>query len=180
MKTYFTKYFPIEGVIQVGDKLRSESCSKHAVTVTHIEDDIYWTDEPDFHNAMGASYFGIRKEKAVKLGPLIICSTEIKIGDTVIEADGKEFEWTRMMDNTLSKEGVFRKVGEISKDALWVKEGMEFDREELKIWKSCDSVSSKQITEAFGGVWTHKEDRIVTPGKVMRVEVKCPCCKTFK
>lgn len=179
MKKYFAKYLPVEGEIKIGDKLRSESIGKGPVTVTEISKDgnIYWTDELDFADPMGESYFGIRKEKAVKLSPLMLCSRDIQAGDRPYTPDG-HFHDEPVLSyeheaKILIEKGWFKVIGVISSDAKWVKEGEEFDRNDLLVLEwggSSIRVTIDHIRDKFREVGS----------EYPRIYVKCPCCGTFK
>ena len=71
-------------------------------------------------------------------------------------------------------------IGELPDTAVWVRDGHEFERREVRIFKRVSVYSSKILTNAMGKPWQHKEDRIITPGTVTKIEVKCPCCETYK
>ena len=177
MKTYFAKYLPVEGEIKEGDTHCLNRQGKIINFVTPISDKI-----ASFANKNGDN-------KPVKL---FLCSRDIQVGDKDVWNNTNQVLEGPITDKDLSAINFFKEnapecpdnqyykvIGEISPDAIWVKEGDEFDRDELKIWKSCAKHSSRQITEAFGGTWKHEEDSITIPGKVVRVDIKCPTCRKF-
>lgn len=140
MSKYFTKYLPVDGDIKVGDKIRSESSSKHAVTVTTIDEDgDYVTDELDFHEYMDRSYFVVRKNKAVKIdNKLFLCSKNIQVGDNAFYNIGYKTEPKSIEDECdldfIHRSDGYKVIGEISPDALsYVKEGQEYDESEVGI-----------------------------------------------
>lgn len=168
-KLYFAKYLPGEGEIKVGDKIRSESFGHPPVTVTKISEDgsIYWTDELDLADPMG-SYYGVRKEKAQKVGKLFLCSRDIQVGDTVHYKYDHSLKWTvdKVFDTTFrsgSMESplnvVYKVIGEISPEAVWIKEGDEFDEEDIYY-------NSLKIIRVKG--YCHSP-----------IKIKCPTCKKF-
>lgn len=142
---YFAKHLPDTSEIKVGDKIRSESSGRNPVTVTAInENGDYVTDELDFHEYIDTWYFIVRKDKAVKVGKLFLCSRDIKVKDVLdIDGDGGKvfgidpyFVYMRRKDGTETYRSIndcYKPIGEISPDALgYVREGQEYEREDWK------------------------------------------------
>lgn len=76
---------------------------------------------------------------------LFLCSRDIQVGDRCYpstEAALKDYdiEVLELNINELKSRSAFKKIGEISPGAIWVKEGDEFDEEEVR-WGSKDSSS---------------------------------------
>lgn len=134
MKTYFAKYLPVEGEIQVGDKLYYKD-----------PDPIYignWSGNCKVYNfecdliiieVKGTTTSCKRKD----LHKLSMCSRDIQVGDEYSFEMGKD-DWRKGICHTegeskrLKEQGIFKVVGEISPEATWVKEGDEFDEDEVQ------------------------------------------------
>ena len=102
---------------------------------------------PDTYNNPHVDYFDGHK------GDIHLCTKEINVGDVVIHNNqlndvqlGKEMIVTRitLRGDYVTNEGVFTKLevfkslGLLSKDAIWVTELMEFDEDEIQLWATCD------------------------------------------
>lgn len=120
-KLYFAKYLPIEGEIKEGD----------------------W----GFHKERGATILmqwksGMPQFSGDKLAKLFLCSRDFQVGDKVrlfsnpteeinvpknflVRENGERFVDTRLSS--------FKVIGEISPEATWVKEGQEFDEDEVAL-----------------------------------------------
>lgn len=144
---YFTKYLPVEGEIRKGDKVIHNG---NIVTVIKKEGEgSTWLT-----NGFPKYGSGLKKVK------LFLCSKDIQVGDTVRFPD--------TLKETIVKEdllplssfrvyGYFKVVGEISPDANWVTEGMEFDdNDTLPSIQEIESDNPKAI-----------------------IFIKCPTCKHF-
>ena len=114
---YFCKYLPVEGEIKEGDKvlylgkLREVSLMDNRL--------IIWG---------GEAFVQILTEKKVKL---FLCSRDIEMGNKVLGNIESKEEYTFM--EGMNAKYCTKVVGEISKDALsYVKEGMEYDEEDVK------------------------------------------------
>jgi hypothetical protein len=97
---------------------------------------------------------------------LILCSRDIQAGDEIWNDFSKSFveigqEYIDTM-TTLKAETSFKKIGEVSPDAKWVKEGMEFDEEDLYYQGGFQGTIPDNYKEVNG-----------------MIEVKCPYCGTF-
>lgn len=160
---YFSKYLPVEGEIKQGEIIACYGADGEG-PVSYLK----YTGEE----------LGIQKVK------LFLCTNDIQVDDKT----GKEAEEYFIKNNTsyiTGKQNLdikfdFKVVGEISPQATWVKEGDEFDEEDVKIWKSAEAYSSKLISEMLGKTWNDVRDAILKEGNVEKIEIKCPCCKTFK
>lgn len=120
MKQYFAKYVPVEGEIKEGDW---KFCSNY--------NELH-------HYGVGK---GIEQDticKECKKVKLFLCSRDIKVGDNV-QYQGEDWgvpitvsdhmrltKWIKGGDET-----IFKVIGEISSDAVWATEGMEFDEKDL-------------------------------------------------
>jgi len=173
-KIFFAKYLPIEGEIKKDDNALNPS-NKKVVRV----------------NAACLKNLVTPEWKKVKL---FLCSRDISIGDKVRrpsgfserpdleftvnsigERDGKKLykEGDENYHTKGTEENTYKVIGEISPDAIWVTEGMEFDEGEL----------SKVL------YYTDREPENHVPIDVCPIEgytlsktvfrIKCPTCKTY-
>lgn len=144
MKSYFTKYLPVEGKIQEGDM---------TIGVRgHIAPAI---TPDDYNNSYGPYWIG---RKLVKL---FLCSRDLQVGDKFFDERFlyEEFEVESVYHLQRLNDGKrFKTIGEISPAAVWVKEGDEFDEDEIK------------LPEDLGYPFLAQR-------KYCRF--KCPTCKTF-
>lgn len=136
MKPYFAKYLPTkqeikEEDIKHGDKVYSpnklygQSLGEKGEIITFdsriIYDDSYTNGKPKWYRVQ-----------------LFLCSRDIKIGDQATEVlvGGKVETFTIHTENDIYSDMIadgrqFKTIGPISPEATWVKEGMEFDEEEV-------------------------------------------------
>ena len=136
MKKFYAKYLPVDGEINVGDtfhsKWRSEHKFVHHVTVGSITDDLYISEN-------GTPY---SKSDATSKVKLFICSRDIQVGGEFYAID---------MSKQIAKENYekldhdFKVIGEVSPEAIWVKNGDEFDTEELSFRMIPDTPSPAHI-----------------------------------
>lgn len=152
MKTYFAKYLPVEGEIKQGVKaVFSPTGGKLS------------TDKPLPEWVIKSS-----NEKGFKLGKLFLCSRDIQVGDEIIyEITNAKFKWD---GNTPQRPEDFKVIGEISPEATWVKEGDEFEEEQLKFWKNLSSGLNHQ-----GGFVVNPKIRPDWQEWVTDVQIKGPC-----
>lgn len=177
MKKYFTKYIPVEGEMQVGDIVHD----------TNIDD--YYP----YGMYLDA---GIEIKKGLRRVKLFLCSRDIQVGDNV-KYQGEDWEvpitvsdhirlikWIKGGDET-----IFKVIGEISPDNVWVTEGMEFDEDQIQLWATCDLISASHPVMIQPHSWNKpreewKEGRNEgdSPQRVWYDEhwrIKCPTCKQF-
>ncbi len=164
MKLYFTKYLPVEGDIKIGDTF----FTRHFRLGECVSEE----------QSVGL------KEKDAKLAKLFLCSRDIQVGDKLTGWSNKTYhiaieEDIELFKNAGVTDDIFKVIGEISPDAIWVKEGDEFEEEDLQgilyrlnhpdesIYGSIDQLLLLHKTI------THPER--YTP----RVEIKCSQCNTF-
>lgn len=125
-KKYFTKYLPVEGEIKEGDTILYNN---RLATATHISYVIKFIDETE--NTVLDTQIQIDSRKKIKL---FLCSRNIQIGDKVFHdtnVQNSGFTWTDSHNNKMRKDDVYKVIGEISRETTWVKEGDEFDENEL-------------------------------------------------
>jgi hypothetical protein len=123
MKSYFAKYFPVEGEIKEGDTTFYENKFKKVEMLGKTL--VIWN---------GECHIQILKEKKYKL---FLCSRDIQIGDTYYN---ESFEFTKYPNKSIAgsstewvgENGSYKVIGEISPEAIWVKENDEFEEEEIK------------------------------------------------
>lgn len=161
MKQYFAKFLPVEGKPKEGDWIidsHSEPNLTYFGTIyTHLIG-----EELNFYKAQNEYYPGVKVE-------LFLCSKDIQVGDkvfhergwigTVIETDYNdqpevEVTWEGNEKNTAasrtSLKYLTKKIGHISIDANWVKNGDEFDEDDFQ-WITDDGDADKiSITELRG------------------------------
>ncbi len=158
MKQYFAKYLPVEGEI----KEEEIGISINNATYTH-------------HDHLGKDYG--------KPAKLFLCSRDIQVGDKdyyyIDSTQNNKIEkapdyWdiinikpepnghvAVIFNNNafLWIEEVFKVVGEISPEAIWVKEGDEFDKDEVEEW--WEGSLKKGIDEWFDGQSLKDGDKII-------------------
>jgi hypothetical protein len=160
MKPYFAKYLPVEGEIKEGDLITGGNCI--------------------FVVPYDSSQYKIRSsDKKVKL---FLCSRDIQVGDKVTGENGtvgkvsQTFGEDKVVSFNCDWEGdkpnnAFKVIGEISPNAKWVKEGDEFDEDQISPYECgscidcCNDCQFRDENGSIGGVF---------------MMIKCPCCETFK
>jgi hypothetical protein len=178
---YFAKYLPVEGEIKKGDYYRS-----HAIDAEGIykagEDDKYGNG-----NKLPTQASEGRYKTKVKL---FLCSRDIiKVGDLYFNKDYNYFKTCFEIPNDAVCGNIIyfddtslfdyvkdciKVIGEISPEAVWIKEGDEF--EEYEDWWFSLHNNTFFIKK-------HEDDfrnLISTDWPfVQRIKVKCPTCNTF-
>jgi len=151
---YFARFLPVLGEIKEGDKALNPSNKKvvkvNVACLKHLVDD---------------------KWKKVKL---FLCSRDIQIGDEYYNSIGYKVDHTwdeeAIQDFKDFPDNIFKVIGEISEDAIWVKEGDEFDE-----YKSL-------FRDEDGNIWKDKygAGKMGYPGELFEIcRVRCPTCKQF-
>jgi hypothetical protein len=119
-----------------------------------------------------------------------LCSRDIGIGDKFYRKYTKAVGYTPEMEcigmdttgTVLYSEGInddiynpkdlcFKIIGEISPDAVWVKEGDEFDRDDIMY-----TVSDVDEPDEYRGCGSNFFKSTSLP---KRIGIKCPTCKKF-
>ena len=132
-KKYFAKLLPVEGEIKKGDKYITECGNIYTSDTSDHSDIIKATSKKQFDK-----YF-----KKVKL---FLCSRDIQKGDQIYLTKEKEYHKFQyetkdritcqtlngIHDEDFDIQDRFKVIGEISPDATWVKEGDEFDEEDIR------------------------------------------------
>jgi hypothetical protein len=119
MEKYFAKYLPVEGEIKEGDIVDVAVYSNPIVQGFSIERRPYKNGDRLADN---------KKYK------LFICSRDVQVGDKVYYNDSRVTPHIWSNRNELSDKDLnpYKVIGEKSPDAIWVKEGDEFDEEDLR------------------------------------------------
>lgn len=118
MKKYFAHYLPVEGKVEAGD-----------YCIDNLTKEVFKMGKGI--NTMPKNLQDKLRENATKV-KLFLCSRDIQVGDKCIALDGLYIVPQSESDLAISKEeGHFKVIGEISPDATWVKEGDEFDEDEI-------------------------------------------------
>lgn len=129
MKPYFAKYLPIEGEIRKDSVVLYGPNNNH-FSVEEVDNDIVIL--------IGGGICSLKDCIRVKL---FLCSRDIQVGDKV-KIDGTYEEIT--IPSYMDEKGIFimaknkawlKVIGEVSPEATWVKEGDEFDEEQIR-WKT--------------------------------------------
>lgn len=123
-KPYFTKCLPVEGEIIKGDK--------------------YFSNEGKVENAIVEGPY----HQWLKRAKLFLCSRDIQVGDEYFIGDGVKYYCKTVKNGKVHAQApmiadlkdCYKVIGEISPKATWVKEGMEFDEDEIERWIMCRSV----------------------------------------
>jgi len=142
MKKYFTAYLPTEGEIKEGD-----------MTIG-VRGHIAPAITPKDYNNIYVPYWDGRK-----LVKLFLCSRDIKHGDKYHDYAGSPV-FTHDEDDPMLDKDCFKIIGEISPNATWVKEGDEFDEEDL------DKMSLEGIKSGYD-----MSKRVI--------QIKCLICGAF-
>lgn len=169
---YFTKYLPVEGEIKAGD---GHFKTKFVAGLSEVSEKEYYANGGDEINPTGkvegdriyikdqGSWYHKGECQKVKL---FLCSRDIQVGDKAyFNTTSDPVEVTKVENGMLTNKGgktysvdeSFKVIGEISPNASWVTEGMEFDENDVEKW----------ITH----VNTLQEREII--------KVRCPHCKVF-
>lgn len=178
---YFTKYLPVEGEIEEGDFLIEINTK---VPLTYIKEDMFKNDGgnelilPNWKER-----FKFQKQK------LVLCSRDIQVGDSVFTDDPFwpqnitfTYEQVNKEMNEPDKSRTFKVIGEVSPNAIWVKEGMEFSDEDVR-----RKVLSFDHYEYMYESYTYPIDCKIDlcmkdkahPDIDAGVIFKCPTCSTF-
>lgn len=144
MNKYFAKYLPVEGEIKEGDKACWSIRFKHII---------------GFEG--GAKHVQLLQEDGHEPVKLFLCSRDItsedyKLPDNLLEdylqkeysryGTGEETfdQWFNGNINWISTLGAYKVIGEISPEAIWVKEGDEFNEDEIEPYFSPKIVNKQE------------------------------------
>lgn len=197
-KDYFTKYLPVEGEIKEGDIFqRGEDSSPTKdfpkfVRFIEAKDDVnkkYAIIQP---NKGPEHLYFTDKLNPVKL---FLCSRNIQIGDTLKECNKDNiarkvhhFEsvlpygifvyepWPASEEHKeewIQANQAFKIIGEVSTEAVWVTEGMEFDIDDIK------NLGGKVMLHDISAPGFKYYNMNPISSDFCVVKFKCPTCKTF-
>jgi len=173
---YFTKYLPVDGQIIEGDKVR------YSKGELDFPDDIYTVldNEKEKMSTKGVGGLGIRWHKRtykrddgksiiesayLKIGynitlsdivkvKLFLCTYDIKVGDRFYDEKGFDYIYQEedFSEEYFEQNNAFKVLGEVSNEALWIKEGDEFNESFIEEWywhlnKNCFTISVKFAEE---------------------------------
>lgn len=200
MKKYFCKYLPVEGEIKEGD-ICYFTQFKEFGTATMVYDELCFVSFPQ--ESKGSLTSPISRNLDDKQPyKLFLCSKDILVGDKYFNED---FDYTKYPNESIANAssemvGVnssYKVIGEISPDAVWVTEGMEFDDDEIQpttkiySWQDEEGVEEqfKNFIQKGKGYISHSilsRDRykdappeIDFSVKVEPYQIKCSQCKTY-
>lgn len=162
-KKYFVRYLPVEGEIKTGDVFTVAAPLGNKYKANEVKNGyVYVTTPKSFR-------FGL---KECTIHKLFLCSRAIQVGDEVQDGDNfickipNELDLENALDNNF-----FKVIGEVSPDANWVKEGDEFEEDEVnKQWYDDSGSSDNPWQDWFGNL----EDDVIT-NEFIRFQIKGPC-----
>lgn len=171
-KTYFCKYLPVEGEVEIGDLFFS--FSGKVVECLDNEGDILYGPM----NGFLKTNIGNKKSRRAKL---FLCTTDIQVGDKCfclsVEEGNKQNPdmWidpyrVRSQGDTCTT--CIKVIGEISPEAIWVKEGDEFIAE----GPDCEVFPYHNHSEDGSIIYLNKYDE---PVEIPIYTIKCSTCKKF-
>lgn len=119
-KPYFAKYLPVEGEIKEGDwVLSSHKDPNLGPWLYHLIGKEWEEYEED------CKWYPGKKAK------LFLCSRDIQVGDKVQWCYGT-MNFIEEQRTFLEEVDAFKVIGEISPKAIWVKEGDEFEEDQIR------------------------------------------------
>lgn len=162
---YFIKNLPVEGEIEITKDIDL----KHHTPIFNMHGDLCFYD---YHLMSG--WVGVKQAK------LFLCSRDIKEGDKLfkdgveylahLRPDGVPFVGYYNKDWCYIDDDCYKVIGEVSPEAVWVTEGMEFD-EYVHMYMDEDGLMVDNL-EFFG------ESGYAGPVKEV-CKLKCSQCNTF-
>jgi len=156
MKTYFAKYLPVEGKVEMGDKFIDTGVMDMIGT-----------------RANKKGEYNFQKVK------LFLCSRDIQVGDTIYNKFndvGIVSEFNTKTTFWLKGESIigiarhstgnwYKIIGEISPYAIWVKEGDEFDEDQIEISRRLKFKKGLPVLEGSSSiVWANGGSRKTCDG----------------
>lgn len=121
---YFAKYLPVEGKVTNDCVAIGESGVTYIIKSINKEDDNGGTAR-----SIKGEYLILNR---LKLTKLFLCSRDIQVGDIVTNELGDTREWNKLDESFNDNRLRFKVIGEISPNAVWVKDGDEFDGEDVE------------------------------------------------
>jgi hypothetical protein len=171
MSKYFTKYLPVEGEIKKG-VLTNKGTVLKSMFIPNKE--ILWITDTILDGKCVDSEDDCFQPHYLTPIKLFICSRDIQVGDKVQTKNPDNGEEVYCIINTEEEleewieDKAFKVIGEVSPEATWVKEGMEFEEDNVQILGE-DNFGYKYLLE------------ILNPKDVQKVivQIKCSNCKNF-
>lgn len=161
MRKYFTKYLPVEGEIFQNNQFLFKGNLYKAGQI----------DQDRIEDFNHDKTFPLSQCKKVKL---FLCTSEIKVGDEVMDfyfnkgiftEEEERPEWIIVTYNGITtsedRKNTFKVVGEVSTDAVWVTDRMEFNEHEVRLMND--------LSHSLGN----------PPKAITYYRILCPTCKTF-
>ncbi|MEO6303820.1 MAG: hypothetical protein ABIP51_11680 [Bacteroidia bacterium] len=158
---YFAKYLPVEGEIKDGGK--------------------YWNKQHnEADDVIGEIHVSILKNGNFKPAKLSLCSRNIQIGDENLKGESEiskvhnqEHLDSINLANKFVLDSFYKVVGKISPDATWVKEGDEFNEEDILKFVYDDSGVDQPWCIFLNQDWDEIDN------KFKMIKIKCSQCNTY-
>lgn len=174
MKTFFVKYLPVQ------DEVIIDNLEKNQLLVGFHHRDKY---DERFYFSRKASEASVYSDRGFEFTPkqilkLFLCSKDLNIGDEFYNNLGVK---TDHLFDQEDIEGHFKVIGEISPDAIWLKEGDELNEDDWTIfWTYFDEEGG--LYECNPKILSYEEKEFklqygYKPDYIIRV--KCDKCNTF-
>ncbi len=162
MRKYFTKYLPVEGEIFQNNQFLFKGNLYKAGQI----------DQDRIEDFNHDKTFPLSQCKKVKL---FLCTSEIKVGDSYFWSQNlSEIRIAKSIENgfvstgqeatsmhTPVTNGNFKVLGEVSPEAVWVTDRMEFNEHEVRLMND--------LSHSLGN----------PPKAITYYRILCPTCKTF-
>lgn len=163
---YFAKYLPVEGKIKNGDRVIDYEIAPDMI-LDYIEGDKFMNDiSEEVTLPKWKTRFNFQKVK------LFLCSRDIQVVDEA---------WFKDLNGEYQKEtcnyienytnDCFKVIGEISPEAIWVKEGNEFDEDEVQeFWGQAETHQPmiKRLDKRF-------DEKLLKQNCPIVFKIKGPC-----
>lgn len=206
MKRYFTKYIPVEGEVKEGD-ICYFTQFKEFGTAKMISGELCFVSFPQ--EGKGSLTSPISRNLDDKRPyKLFLCSRDIQVGDDIQHTSGENGVCDEIIGDALHFSGDieghyssinqwFKVIGEISSDAVWVSEGIEFDEDEIQPTTHIYGWEDEEGVENQFKKFIEKDKRYISHNvlnrdkykdappeidfsvKMQPYQIKCPTCKTY-
>lgn len=164
MKKYFTKYLPVDGEPELG-KMCFVNGKLDMYTEWHWRE---WINYDTFDKA----------HQPIKAARLFLCSKDIQAGDKPIYMPSGKYHTvtgiTQPMldDNEVEKLGLYKALGKISLEAVWLSEDVVITEDEVKFQTS-------EYPPFEGDVDCTEEEFTKSEAPFKKIKILCPICKTY-